>query len=304
MLMLLTVDEAIARVPMWANASDLKISPLDGGITNSNYRVDTGGESFALRIAGADTELLGITREYECAANLTAGKLRIAPEVIYVIQPEGCLVTRFITARPFPHEEITQPENIRRVMDIVRQIHSMPKIPGTFSVFRTVEEYAEIARRYNVEFPEKFDWLIQRMHEAEAALMTDPEPLRPCHNDLLNANFLINDRIYILDWEYAGMGDIFFDLANFSDHHELTDEQDQWLLECYFGETTPRRTAHLKIMKVMSDFREAMWAMVQIGISQLDFDYRGYANKFFDRVFENINDPRWGQWIKEMNKNV
>ena len=61
--------------------------------------------------------------------------------------------------------------------------------------------------------------------------------------------------------------------------------------------------AHLKIMKVMSDFREAMWAMVQIGISQLDFDYRGYANKFFDRVFENINDPRWGQWSKEMNKN-
>ena len=188
--MALTVDEAVARVPMWANASDLQISPLGGGITNNNYRVDTGGESFVLRIAGADTDLLGITREHEYAANLAAGKLGIAPEVIYMIQPEGYLVTRFITARPFPPEEITQPENIRRVMEIVREIHSMPEIPGTFSVFRTVEDYAEIARRYDVDFPEKFDWLMERTHEAEAAVKSDSEALRPCHNDLLNENFL------------------------------------------------------------------------------------------------------------------
>jgi thiamine kinase-like enzyme len=301
--MALTVNEAISRVPGWANADDLEISPLGGGITNSNYRVNMAGEAYVLRIAGADTELLGITREYEYAANLAAGKLGIAPEVIYMIRPEGYLVTRFISAHPFPPEEITQPENIRRVMEVVRKIHSMPEIPGTFSVFRTIEEYAEIARRYKVEFPEDFDWLIDRMNEAEAALMTDPEPLHPCHNDLLNANFLIDDRIYILDWEYAGMGDLFFDLANFSDHHELSDAQDRWLLECYFGKVTKKQLAHLKIMKVMSDFREAMWALVQIGISQLDFDYRGYANRFFARVFENIKDPRWDQWIKEMKNN-
>lgn len=95
----ITVEEAIARVPMWANANDLKVTPLDGGITNSNFRIDVGEESFALRIAGANTNLLGINREHEHAANLAAGKLGIAPEVIYVIQPEGYLVTRFISAR-------------------------------------------------------------------------------------------------------------------------------------------------------------------------------------------------------------
>ena len=64
-------------------------------------------------------------------------------------------------------------------MEIVRKIHSMPEIPGAFSVFRTVEEYAEIARRYKVEFPENFDWLMERAHEAEAALMTDPGTASP-----------------------------------------------------------------------------------------------------------------------------
>ena len=74
------------------------------------------------------------------------------------------------------------------------------------------------------------------MQEAEKAVLRHPEPACPCHNDLLNANFLTNGQLYVLDWEYAGMGDAFFDLANFSDHHELTDEQDRWMLECYFDQ--------------------------------------------------------------------
>jgi thiamine kinase-like enzyme len=134
--------------------------------------------------------------------------------------------------------------------------------------------------------------------------MITSEELRPCHNDLLNANFLINDeQIYVLDWEYAGMGNIFFDLANFSTNHELSEAQGLWALECYFGKVLEKHIAHLNIMKVMSLFREAMWGLVQIGISELDFDYRKYANKFFVRVFDTINDPRWNQWIKEMKKN-
>lgn len=299
----ISLEEVIARVPMWANAKDVRVTSLDGGITNSNFRVDVRGESFALRIAGANTHLLGIDREHEYAANLAAGKLGIAPEVVYIIRPEGYLVTRFISARPFPPEEITQPENIRRVIEVIRKIHSMPDIPGEFSVFHVVESYAEIARRYNVDFPTNFDEVLRRMEEARAALLARPEPLRPCHNDLLNANFLIGDRIYILDWEYAGMGDIFFDLANFSDNHELSDAQDLWMLECYFGKVTDKQIAHLKVMKVLSDLREAMWGLVQIGLSELDFDYRGYSNKFFARVFEKMNDPNWNQWLKEMKRN-
>ena len=302
--MALTLEETLARVPQWAGASDLKTTPLGGGITNINFRIDVGGEAFVLRIAGADTELLGIDREYEYAANMAAGKLGIAPEVYYFIRPEGYLVTRFIAGRPIPPEEICQPENLHRVMDVVRKIHGMPDIPGMFNVFRIIANYSEIARRYQVAFPQNFDWLIERMQAADKALNTHPLALRPCHNDLLNANFLTNGQLYILDWEYAGMGDIFFDLANFSDHHKLTDEQDRWLLKCYFGEVTPGQWAHLKIMKIMSDLREATWAQVQIGISKLDFDFRDYADKFFSRVIENIQNPKWNEWLKEISKNV
>lgn len=295
--MALTLEEAIGRVPQWKGAKP-KTTPLGGGITNQNYRVDIGDESFVLRIVGEKTELLGINREYEYAANLAAGNLGIAPQVYYYIQPEGYLVTRFITARPLPPDEIRQPENLQKVAELVKKFHAMPHIPGSFSVYQIVEDYAKTALSYNVNLPENFEWLREQMYTAKQAFDKDSLPLCPCHNDLLNENFLQQDgKIYLLDWEYAGMGDPFFDLANFAVHHKLTDEEDRYFLSCYFDQVTQTRWARLKIMKILSDFREAMWAVVQIGISKLDFDYQAYADKHFDRMTQNINDPRWGQWL-------
>jgi thiamine kinase-like enzyme len=299
--MTLTLEEAIARVPMWQSAKDLKTTPLGGGITNHNYRVDVDGESFVLRIIGAKTDMLGIDRQDEYRANLEAGRLGIAPEVIYFIQPEGYLVTRFISARPIPPEEIRKPENTQAVASMLQRIHKMPPITGTFDAFRIVESYTEIARRFQVTFPANFDWLISELHQAEKALLRNPYQPAVCHNDLLNENFLLQgDRIFLLDWEYAGMGDIYFDLANFSVNHGLSDEQDRWLLDCYFGQVSQSHWARLKVMKIMSDFREAMWGMVQIGISELDFDFRGYADKHFSRLTNNIQNPLWGKWLKEI----
>ncbi len=295
-----TVEEAIARVPIWRDASNIRVGPLEGGITNRNYRVDVGDESFHLRLAGENTGLLGIDREHEYHAARVAGELGIAPEVVYFIRPEGYLITRFINGRPVPLEELRQPENIQHVVNALHKLHAMPHIPGVFNSFQVVRDYTEIARRYDVAFPENSDWLFAQMNDAETALNVHPLTPCPCHNDLLNANFLLADRLYILDWEYAGMGDIFFDLANFSNNQELSTDEDRLLLDCYFGEVTPRNWAHLNIMKIMSDFREAMWGQVQIGISDLDFDFRAYADKHFDRLTRNIQNPNWAQWLEEV----
>lgn len=300
--MALSFAEAIARVPLWAGESNLTSTLLTDGITNQNYRIDVGGESFVVRIAGANTELLGIDRRHEYAAHRAAAELGIAPEIFYFIEPEGYLVSRFIKGRPLPPEELAQPDQIQRVAATLRQVHTMPPIPGSFSPFRVVEDYTYTAQRYGVIFPLNFDWLLANMQDIEAAFLQDPFTPCPCHNDLLNANFLDDGRLRILDWEYAGMGDRFFDLANFSVNHSFGDEQDQRLLEAYFGAAMPARLARLKLMKIMSDFREAMWGMVQIGISQLDFDFREYADKHFERMTENFKDPRCRQWLQQVGQ--
>jgi thiamine kinase-like enzyme len=300
----LTLKQAIARVPKWDGAYDLNVSTLGGGITNQNFLVETGGESYVLRIPGANTELLGIDRHHEYQANLAAGSLGIAPEVVYFIQPEGYLITRFIAGRPVPPDEMKQREFIGMVAGALKKIHAMPDIPGEFWVPQIVANYSEIAQRYGVAFPANFDQLLHGLHAAETALLSSSQPLKPCHNDLLNENFLYDGNLRILDWEYAGMGDPYFDLANFSVNHDFSDPEDDQLIIAYFGSRSPYIWARLKVMRVLSDFREAMWGMVQVGISQLDFDFRGYADKHFERLSHNIKDPHWEQWIKEISKHV
>ena len=103
----------------------------------------------------------------------------------------------------------------------------------------------------------------------------------------------------IVDWEYAGMGDRFFDLGNFAVNNGLDDADAERLLEAYFGEPPDeRRHATLKLFRFMSDFREAMWGVVQRGVSVLDFDYGEYTKKHFDRLEEARKDPRFEGWIE------
>jgi thiamine kinase-like enzyme len=307
--MTLTLDEAIARVPFLAGSKDLKSVPLFGGITNLNYRIDADGKSYVLRITGAGTEKLGIRRDVEYQANLAAGRLGVAPEVVYFIEPEGYLLTRYVSGKRLPPEEITKPDNLRRVARKLRLFHSRgPELNDEFNVFRRVEMLARVSRSLGCQFPFDFEWIAQKMRGAEEALLRDPCVLAPCHNDLLNLNWLDEDvagglgEIRLLDWEYAGMGDVFFDLSNFCHHHCLNDDQARSLLQEYFGEATPRNFARLKLMWPMAEVYEAIWGTTQTGISTLDEDFQAYADLFIGRARQHLTDPRWEQWLKDVGE--
>ena len=113
---------------------------------------------------------------------------------------------------------------------------------------------------------------------------------RPCHNDLLSANFIDDGtRLWLVDWEYAGMGDPFFDLGNFAVNHELAEEGENELLAAYGSDDGDA----LVLMRFMSDFREAMWGIVQLAISELDFDFGAYAEEHFERLARTAADPRF-----------
>jgi thiamine kinase-like enzyme len=137
--------------------------------------------------------------------------------------------------------------------------------------------------------------------EIKAALQGAEHAPVPCHNDLLNANFILDARgVRIVDWEYAGMGDRYFDLGNLSINNGLRDEDDERLLTAYFDALcTERRLACLRLMRIMSDFREAMWGVVQGVVSTLDFDYAQYAARHFARLEESAADARYPTWLRQ-----
>jgi thiamine kinase-like enzyme len=188
------------------------------------------------------------------------------------------------------------PTTLPRVAEALRRLHSARAIPGRFDSFAVVDAYRSEAASNGVRIPEEFARAREVAERIRAA--RGPQPLVPCHNDLLNANFLDDGAIRIVDWEYAGMGDRFFDLANFSVNHEFGVEDDGRLVAAYFGVERGADLASVRLMRFMSDFREAMWGVLQSGISELDFDFKGYAAKHFDRMERTSADPAFGRYLK------
>jgi thiamine kinase-like enzyme len=297
----------IARLEPELGALDGEPQPLDGGITNRNYRVRMGGEELVLRICDHGAEVLGIDRTTEEIASRRAGAEGIAPPVMAFLSDVPALVTRWLPGGDVPQEEMRSPGVMAQVAEMLRRLHATPALPTAFAVFRLVEDQRGLA----TAVPDSYHRILALSRRIEAAL-TGPEHVPvSCHNDLLTANFVRDThigpsglpgtggaRVCIVDWEYAGMNDRYFDLGNLSVNNGFEAEHDRAFLELYFEEpVTERRFAALQLMRLISDFREAMWGVVQHGRSTLDFDYVAYAAEHFERLERAASDPRVEEWL-------
>jgi thiamine kinase-like enzyme len=293
------VAQILSRIPAWSGL-EVVVTPLVGGITNQNYRLDIAGEAFVLRISGTGTHLLGINREHERACTAISAEIGVGAEVIYYLPSEDALVTRFIVGKNISSEEAAQPEMLERIVHAVQRYHAGPSFPGTFSPFETVHTYHQLALEHGVVFPDTLPQVFTLMANMQQAL-NSRQQIRPCHNDLLASNFIDDgNTIRIIDWEYAAMGDPFFDLGNFAINQDLNHQQCELLLHHYFGEIRASDVAHLHLMMLSSDLRESFWGFLQQGISELDFDYREYAHHHLQRFLQNVAASSFEQWLQEV----
>jgi thiamine kinase-like enzyme len=269
---------------------------LGGGITNHNFRARFGEHDAVLRIAGAETELLGIDRAAEHVATAAAAKLGLAPEVLAFLPEHTCLVTRFVEAVPVA--TVDGPAVAR----CLRTFHEhAPALPTAFDVPRIARDYLALAEARGAAPSRAASDAAEVAERIAAAVRGHPEhAVVPCHDDLLNANILGDaaDRVWLVDWEYAGMGDRYFDLGNLSVNNGFTEDDDRALLAAYWDEpATARRFAALRLMRAMSDVREALWGVVQGAVSELDFDYAAYAQEHLTRLSGTTADPRFDEWL-------
>jgi thiamine kinase-like enzyme len=259
---------------------------LDGGITNRNFRVRFGGHDYVVRMPGKDTELLGIDRGAERDAAECGARAGVAPAVAALLTDPPCLVTRFVAGEPMSEAELREPAALAAVADALGKIHGCEPIAASFDSFRIVEDYAAKVSARGGALPADYQRAHATAARIEAALAARAEAPCLCHDDLLAANFIRTpDGIRIVDWEYAGMGSRWFDLGNFAVNNGLDAGQEEALLLAYRGAAPgPGELAALRLMRFMSDFREAMWGVVQGTLSDLDFDFAAYARKHFDRL--------------------
>ena len=267
----------VAALSIWRGRVDPE--PLAGGITNQNFKVEDGGRRCVVRV-GDDILVHGVVRANELAASRAAHLAGLSPKVVHA-EP-GILVLDFIEGRTLTPEDVRNPANLERLIDMVRRCHrEIPQYlrgPGAmFWVFHVVRDYGHTLREGNSRHTPRLSDLLPRAARLEAAV--GPVDVVFGHNDLLAANFIDDGkRLWLVDWEYAGFNSPLFDLGGLASNSELSTEQAEQALQLYFGRPVDdelrRRAA---AMTAASLLRETMWSMVSEIYSTVDFDYGAYT---------------------------
>jgi len=295
--------ERAARLACWKG--DVAPEPLGGGITNVNFTVDDAGERYVVRI-GEDIPVHGVYRVNELASARAAHAAGISPEIVHA-EP-GALVMRWVDGRTLEIADVREPAHLERIVTTVQRCHR--DIPAHFRgatpifwVFQVVRDYARTLREDGSRMAGRVGELLGRAAHLESVVGSVEIVFG--HNDLLAANFIDDgDRVWLIDWEYAGFNSPLFDLGGLCSNNELDAAQERWLLERYFG--TSAGEAQLRsyaAMKCASLLREAMWSMVSELHSGIDFDYVAYTEENLDR-FERAWDALAGAKNSPLRESV
>ncbi len=266
-----------AALPLWSDP--VEPTDLRGGLSNVNFVVEDAGRKFVVRIGG-DNEAHGVVRKNELAASRAAHAAGVAPRIAYA-EP-GVLVLDFVEGRSFTPADVRNPKNLGRIMDIVRRTHrEIPKHlrgPGVlFWVFHVVRDYAHTL----LELPST-DVAHVRGLTAQSEILeraVGPIDLVFGHNDLLAANIIDDgDRLWLVDWEYAGFNSPLFDLGGLASNSEMSAEMRETMLEHYFDRpVTDQLRYRYAAMSAASLLRETMWSMVSEIHSRIDYDFAKYT---------------------------
>ena len=257
---------------------------IGSGTTNHNFKVRFGGSDYVLRLPGRNTELLGINRGAEAQAAELAANLGIGPEVVASIAQPRALVTRFVPGRVMTPDDLRG--NFGEVGRALRRFHDCGEHLRTeFDVPRVTQAYADTAAQHGVELPD-YQWALDHARGQQARLKgAEHEPV-PCHNDLSPRNLIHEGHsVRFVDWEYAGMGNRYFDLGDLAAKNGFAEMHEELLLQAYWDEpATLERLSALRAMRFLSDLREAMWGLVQSAISPVAFDFGSYAARHLARL--------------------
>ena len=307
-----TIHDIISRIPEWRDTKDIQIERI-AGLTNANYRITKNGERIVLRVSGLNTEQLGIDRHHELNALQAAAAEGIGPEVIAFLPPEGHLVTRWVDGRHWDADEFRKAENIRLLIKTVKRIHALPLNGAVFSPFDRVKAFREKAVHFGVPLPRLLENCLQTMLGVEADQKADTSHWQHfCHNDLVSVNYLFiesEQRIVVLDWEIAGLGDIYYDLATVVYTHDnvgpIPPGLEEVMLLAYFGESTLWQRRRLQGMKYMLMLFTGMWGLAQHGmqkagmISKVEgFDFLEFSEYLFEHDIPELQ-AKYNQFGKE-----
>lgn len=286
----------LARVPFVGRATS--VSPLDGGITNRNYRVRTPDGDHVVRLSDPESSDLAIDRGNEHHNSVAAAQSGAAPDVTAYLPGEGVLVVRWVEGRTFNEDDVGDARNLPRIADVCRRLHAGPAFVNEFDMFDIQARYLALVQERGYRLPPRyldFAGHVKRMREAMAIAA---EPRVPCNNDLLAANIIDDgERLWLIDYEYSGMNEASFELGNIWSESTLPEEALDVLVHAYWEREDAAKVARARLWALMSKYGWTLWASIQASVSPIEFDYWSWGMEKYERAVAEFDSERFEQWL-------
>ncbi|MDH5225674.1 MAG: phosphotransferase family protein [Actinomycetota bacterium] len=290
-----TIDAVMERVDLW-RGRDPVATELSGGLTNANYVVTAGEDRYVVRIPGASTELLAVDRENERHNAAAAATTGVSPPILAYLDDWQVMVLPFIDGETMSPERLREPRMPARIAESLHRLHAAPRFTADFDMFRTVEYYLRIVEDHDVLVPDGYWDRLDTVAGLEPVLAVNALPHVPCHNDLLAENYIDDgSQLWIIDFEYSGNDDPCFELGDTAQECSFDDELRAALCQAYFGELDPVKLARMELYALMADVGWTLWAAIQSKISDIEFDFFGWAIERWDRAEAVIGGPRFAE---------
>jgi thiamine kinase-like enzyme len=275
----------VERVALW-HGEPCRIEPLPGGLTNKNFKVSTPTGTYVLRHSKpAFADELAVDRRAEYENSIRAAAAGVGAPVLEFLPDDGVLVIGFLEGETLSDEHLQRPGMLLRLADACRRLHAGPSFVNRFDMFELQPEYLARVQRRGFRLPPGYLEHAETVQRIRAALAVRPVALRPCHNDLLAANFIDDGRtVWIIDYEYSGNNDPYFELGNIWSECHLTLEQLEELMEAYDGSLSRSHLARARLWGLMSQYGWTLWASIQDGTSAIDFDFWGWGMEKYVRA--------------------
>ncbi|MHA1189111.1 MAG: phosphotransferase [Alphaproteobacteria bacterium] len=301
------VHAALIKVPAFADLprNGLKIQRL-GGLTNNVHKVETPEGGVIVRIPGAGTEDY-IDRAVEAHNAQVAADTGVSAQVIYSDPTTGLMISReienIVTMTPALFGE--RDGAPARAALAFKALHASEKrFKFRFELFDMIEDYLKILDGKQVDLPDGYHDVVKAAEPVKAALAASPLPLAPCHCDPLCENFLDDGaRMWIVDWEYSGMNDPYWDLGDLSVEAGFTAAQDTEMMTAYCdGAPAEAQMARMIIYKAMCDLLWTLWGLIQLADDNPAEDFWAYATGRFARCQALMNDPAFARHLAALER--
>jgi thiamine kinase-like enzyme len=299
---MLALEQVMDEVPELAGPGR-SVAPLPGGLTNANYKVLTAAGTYVLRRWSDDSGLLAIDRDNEYENSVRAAEVGIGAGVVAYLPEHNTMVMEWLEGSTLSAAELRRGTVLDQVAAACRRLHGARRFRDDFDMFEIQPRYLEIVRRRGFRLPARYEEFEPHVAAIREAFAVRDEGTVPCNNDLLAENFMLTaSGMRLIDYEYSGNNDPCFELGNVWSESGLSLAQLEQLVGAYYGRAARHKVARARLWGLMSKYGWTLWASIQDGVSEIDFDFWSWGIEKYDRAVAEFDGPDFERLLEEARR--